>query len=203
MFCGVVPWKSAGGEGRMAGKLLLQRYLLPQSLGKVCIETCLSREERQPLLLHRCILPLLHMKSLDVILVSAIFYSEQRNLHRDLVRAVFPPLAMLVIWRCTGFGLLNAVMHLTFSWYISSKVHTNQAESLALCLCVYLSAKRNASLQTFFHCWILSYVCNLLTILHVGVRTASVIIALTDGELQDVQFYYAEQEVSHLHVYPD
>lgn len=27
------------------------------------------------------------------------------------------------------------------------------------------------------------------------------IIALTDGELQDVQFYYAEQEVSHLHVY--
>ncbi|XP_056207701.1 WASH complex subunit 2-like isoform X3 [Falco biarmicus] len=29
-----------------------------------------------------------------------------------------------------------------------------------------------------------------------GVRTASVIIALTDGELQDVQFYYAEQEAN-------
>ncbi|NWR28176.1 ANTR1 protein, partial [Tachuris rubrigastra] len=29
-----------------------------------------------------------------------------------------------------------------------------------------------------------------------GVRTASVIIALTDGELQDAQFYYAEQEAN-------
>ncbi|KFU91657.1 Anthrax toxin receptor 1, partial [Chaetura pelagica] len=29
-----------------------------------------------------------------------------------------------------------------------------------------------------------------------GVRTASVIIALTDGELQEVQFYYAEQEAN-------
>ncbi|XP_071604931.1 anthrax toxin receptor-like [Heliangelus exortis] len=29
-----------------------------------------------------------------------------------------------------------------------------------------------------------------------GVRTASVIIALTDGELQDIQFYYAEQEAN-------
>lgn len=149
MFCGVVPWKSAGGEGRMAGKLLLQRYLLPESLGKVCIETCLSREERQRLLLHRCILPLLHTKGLDVILVSAIFYSEQRNLRRDLVRAVFLPLVMLVIWRCTRFGLLNAVMRLTFSWYISSKVHTNQTESLALCLCVYLSAKKECLTSNF------------------------------------------------------
>lgn len=49
----------------------------------------------------------------------------------------------------------------------------------------------------------MSSICNLLTIVRVGVRTASVIIALTDGELQDVQFYYAEQEVSHLHIYPD
>lgn len=29
------------------------------------------------------------------------------------------------------------------------------------------------------------------------------IIALTDGELQDAQFYYAEQEVSHFYVYPN
>uniref|UniRef100_A0A8D2PEA4 Uncharacterized protein n=1 Tax=Zosterops lateralis melanops TaxID=1220523 RepID=A0A8D2PEA4_ZOSLA len=36
----------------------------------------------------------------------------------------------------------------------------------------------------------------MLTVLHVGVRTASVIIALTDGELQDAQFYYAEQEAN-------
>ncbi|KAL2303009.1 hypothetical protein Nmel_010467 [Mimus melanotis] len=40
-----------------------------------------------------------------------------------------------------------------------------------------------------------------------GVRTASVIIALTDGELQDAQFYYAEQELSTIadsidHVFP-
>uniref|UniRef100_A0A8B9IYV0 Anthrax toxin receptor 1 n=1 Tax=Amazona collaria TaxID=241587 RepID=A0A8B9IYV0_9PSIT len=41
-----------------------------------------------------------------------------------------------------------------------------------------------------------TYNSNLLTIFHVGVRTASVIIALTDGELQDVQFYYAEQEAN-------
>uniref|UniRef100_A0A8D0FIY8 ANTXR cell adhesion molecule 1 n=1 Tax=Strix occidentalis caurina TaxID=311401 RepID=A0A8D0FIY8_STROC len=88
-------------------------------------------------------------------------------------------------------------MHLTFSWYISNKVHTNQAESLALRFCIYLSAKRNASLQAFFSLLnLVSYICNLLTLLHVGVRTASVIIALTDGELQDVQFYYAEQEAN-------
>ncbi|OXB71745.1 UNVERIFIED_CONTAM: hypothetical protein H355_015187 [Colinus virginianus] len=43
---------------------------------------------------------------------------------------------------------------------------------------------------------LVSSICNLLTIVHVGVRTASVIIALTDGELQDVQFYYAEQEAN-------
>lgn len=56
----------------------------------------------------------------------------------------------------------------------------------------------------FLHCLnLVSYLHNLLPILHVGVRTASVIIALTDGELQDVQFYYAEQEVSHLCVYPN
>lgn len=29
------------------------------------------------------------------------------------------------------------------------------------------------------------------------------IIALTDGELQDAQFYYAEQEVSHFYPYPN
>ncbi|NWJ11108.1 ANTR1 protein, partial [Crypturellus undulatus] len=37
---------------------------------------------------------------------------------------------------------------------------------------------------------------NCVKYLYVGVRTASVIIALTDGELQDVQFYYAEQEAN-------
>uniref|UniRef100_A0A8C5TDH0 Anthrax toxin receptor 1 n=1 Tax=Malurus cyaneus samueli TaxID=2593467 RepID=A0A8C5TDH0_9PASS len=35
-----------------------------------------------------------------------------------------------------------------------------------------------------------------LCLLSAGVRTASVIIALTDGELQDAQFYYAEQEAN-------
>uniref|UniRef100_A0A8C4W679 VWFA domain-containing protein n=1 Tax=Gopherus evgoodei TaxID=1825980 RepID=A0A8C4W679_9SAUR len=40
-----------------------------------------------------------------------------------------------------------------------------------------------------------------------GLRTASVIIALTDGELQEVQFYYAEKELSTIadsidHVFP-
>lgn len=95
-------------------------------------------------------------------------------------------------------------MHLTFSWCISSNVHTNQTESLAQQFSIDLLAKRNASCQSAFSLLTLvSCVCNLLTILHAGVRTASVIIALTDGELQDVQFYYAEQEVSHLHVYPN
>ena len=78
------------GEGRMAGRLLLQRYLLPQSLGKVCVEKSLSREERKPLPLCGSILPLLYTKGLDVISVGAIFYSEQRSLCVDLVRAVVP-----------------------------------------------------------------------------------------------------------------
>lgn len=84
------------------------------------------------------------------------------------------------------------------------QVHTKQAESLALWVCIYLWAERIASLQTFFALLnLVSCVCNLLTALRAGVRTASVIIALTDGELQDAQFYYAEQEVSHFYVYPN
>ena len=69
------------------------------------------------------------------------------------------------------------------------------------CGFVFLSATRHASLHLLSLFNLVSSVYALLTVVHVGVRTASVIIALTDGELQDVQFYYAEQEVSHLHVY--
>lgn len=71
--------------------------------------------------------------------------------------------------------------------------------------CIYLSVRRIASLWTVFALLnLMPCVCNLLlTVLHVGVRTASVIIALTDGELQDAQFYYAEQEVSHFYPYPN
>lgn len=72
---------------------------------------------------------------------------------------------------------------------------------------MYLFVKKKECLTSNFH-FIVESLChtyngNLLTIFHVGVRTASVIIALTDGELQDVQFYYAEQEVSHLHIHPN
>lgn len=74
----------------MAGKPLLQRYLLPQSLDNVYVETSLSREERKPLLLCEPILSVLHVQALSVILVAALFYSEQKIQCVDLVRAALP-----------------------------------------------------------------------------------------------------------------
>ena len=53
----------------------------------------------------------------------------------DLVRAV-PPFTGAQV-----FGLLHAIMHLTFSWYIAIKIHTNQAEGLALVLHLFVNKK--------------------------------------------------------------
>lgn len=84
------------------------------------------------------------------------------------------------------------------------QAHTNQAESDLMGLYLFFCKKDCLTPDFFSIAESCSCVCNLLlTVLHVGVRTASVIIALTDGELQDAQFYYAEQEVSKFYVYPD
>lgn len=87
MFSGVALSEPAGGKGRMAGNILLQKYLLPRSLDNVYVETSLSREERKPLLLCKPILSALHM---SVVLVAALFYSEQKSWCVDLVRAAIP-----------------------------------------------------------------------------------------------------------------
>lgn len=196
MFSGVALSKAAGGKGRMAGKLPLQSFL-----DNVYVETSLSREERKPLLLCVPILPVLHVKALSVMLVAAVFYSEQKSLCVDLVRAALSPQ-----W-CLWHEGAQVLAHCTPCIWPSAAASpsTNQAESLALWVCIYLSVRRIASLWTVFALLnLVPCVCNLLVtvLLPVGVRTASVIIALTDGELQDAQFYYAEQEVSHFYPHP-
>lgn len=90
MFSGVTLSKPAGGEGRISGKLLLQSYLLPQSLANVYPETNLSREEGKPLLLCKPILSVLHMKGLAVVLVGDLFNAEQKGRCVGLVRAALP-----------------------------------------------------------------------------------------------------------------
>lgn len=85
MVSGVALSKPAGRKGRMAGKLPLQSFV-----DNVYVETSLSREERKPLLLWEPILPVVHVQALSVVLVAAVFYSEQKSLCVDRVRAAPP-----------------------------------------------------------------------------------------------------------------
>lgn len=145
------------------------------------------------------------MKGIDVTLARC--NTGQRSLCLGFAGAV---LLLQVLPVCVEGAQFSACSMLSYIWpsagadeCTSNKVRTNQAEILALWFWVFVNKKACVTSNLFSLSNLVSSICNLLTIVHVGVRTASVIIALTDGELQDVQFYYAEQEVSHLHIYPD
>lgn len=73
----------------MAGKLLLQRYLLVSRQG-LCRDMSVKRREETSPSLPRSILLIVPTKGLDAVSVGAIFYTEQRSLCLDLVRAVLP-----------------------------------------------------------------------------------------------------------------
>lgn len=201
MFSGVVLWKSGGGKvGWQVSSFC--RDLSYHNLWARFVERHTSQEKRgtsPPLKIYFAISP---CKGSRCNLGGCyILLRTQKFVHGPCLSSSSPSV-LFVIWRCTGFALLYVIMHLTFSWCISNEVHA-VLRVWPYSFVFICQQKGMPCFRISFNCWILSYICNLLTILHAGVRTASVIIALTDGELQDVQFYYAEQEVSHLHVYPN
>lgn len=140
MFSGVALSKAAGGKGRMAGKLPLQSFL-----DSVYVETSLSRGERKPLLLCVPILPVLHVKALSVILVAAVFYSEQKSLGVDLVRA-----ALSLQW-CLWHEGAQVLAHCTPCIWPSAAASptTNQAESGLMGLYLFVSEKDCLTLDCF------------------------------------------------------
>lgn len=147
MFSGVALSKLAGGKGRMAGKPLLQRYLLPQSLDNVYVETSLSREERKPLLLCEPILSVLHVQALSVILVAALFYSEQKIQCVDLVRAALS--LQWCLWREGAQVLAHCMPRIWPSAGASPTPYKSGRESGLVGLYLFVSKKDCLTLDCF------------------------------------------------------
>lgn len=106
-------------------------------------------------------------------------------------------------WAKTGIELLNISVTSYWSPEITSEsladlVFCQQSLFMKKCFYVYQTVKKvlarwdiiycNGMISKFDKLWQKLFFCK-------GYRTASVIIALTDGELHEDLFYYAEREV--------
>lgn len=156
MFSGVALSKPAGGEGRISGKLLLQSYLLPQSLANVYPETNLSREEGKPLLLCKPVLSVLHMKGLAVVLVGDLFNAEQKGRCVSLIRAALPH--QWCLWREGVQVLAHCMPCIWPSAGVSPSPYKAGWEAGLMGLYLFVGRKDCLTPNIFFHCWILCHV---------------------------------------------